>query len=218
MKPRSELGESLPALLERRWGIPRRTTLLATGALVVATVLVYLLFIRDPFYGRDQYVHRKPPVFNVLLTPGVVERVAPRPGEFVRLHARQGPVRASATVRPLRLPAYRGDVSGLLPVYTDGRTRRLARSVPNFEVTLDGKARVHAAPGYQVGFSYGSPAFPREGVDIIVIPPEMPRARDGVILSYRAVRPAGRLPPRQRRVIRAMRSAFRSFEFGPDRL
>lgn len=213
----ARFGESLPALIERRRGIAQRTTLAAVAAVLAAAVLVYWLVLRDPLDGKDQYVRTRAPVFNVLLTPGIVHRVRPRPGELLRLRARRGPVLATATVRRLRLPAYRGDVAGLLPVFTDAYTRRLAAATPGFHLLADGKARVHTAPGYQVGFGFTSQAGAGQGIDILTVPPELPGVRDGVILSYREIRPPGRIRPRLRAVLKAMRSAFRSFEFGPDR-
>jgi len=211
-------GESLPTILERRRGIAPRRTLAAVGAGLVLAGLVYLLVLRDPLDGKIQYVHAGAPVFNVLLTPEVVRRVPPRAGELLRLQAGRGPVQATTTVRRLRLPAYRGDVAGLLPVLADAHARRLARTVPGFRLRADGKARVNTAPGYQVGFSFASPAGKGEGIDVLVVPPETPGVRDGVILSYRATRPKRRIRPRLRAAAKAMRLAFRSFEFGPDRL
>ncbi|MEA2124994.1 MAG: hypothetical protein QOI80_1776 [Solirubrobacteraceae bacterium] len=212
------MTETLPQLLERRRGIPQRTTWLVAAGIVVAGALAYLLFVRDPLDGQQQVVHRGRPVFNVLLTPGVVRRVRPRDGELLRLVAHRGRVRATETVRPLRLPAYEGDVAGVLPVFADGHARRLGARLPGFRQTFDGKTPIHTAPGYRIGFTYGTPADPGTGADILLVPPESPGVRDGVILSLRIARPSGRLPPRQRRALTAIRVAFRSFEFGPGRL
>ncbi len=206
--------ETLPALLERRRGIRQRTTRLAVAAILVVAGLVYLLVIYDPLDGNTQVVHRSAPVFNVLYAPGIIRPVAPGPGELLRLRAHRRDLDLAVTVRPLRLPAYRGDVAGVLPVFTDGRARQLARSLPNFEVLTDGRTRVHTAPGYQVGFRYGSARRPGVGVDILAVPPETPGARDGVLLSFRKV--GGRGRPGDRVAAKAMRSAFASFEFGPD--
>lgn len=193
----------------------RRRAVIA-AAVTLAGVLVWLAFVRDPFDGNEQVVHRSKPVFNVLYKDPVVRTVAPRSGELLRLRSRRGALLATTTVRRLRLPAYEGDVAGLLPVFADAHARALAARYPGFRQTVDTRARVHTSPGYEVGFTFASPKGYGEGTDLLVLPDE-PSARDGVLLSYRLTKPDGRQPRRLRKAAKAMRSALRSFEFGPDR-
>ena len=42
------------------------------------------------------------------------------------------------------------------------------------------RARVNKAPGYQVGFSYGTVRRPSTGRDVLVVPEERPGVRDGL--------------------------------------
>lgn len=194
-----------------------RRRAIAAGALVLVAGLVYFAFIRDPFDGATQVVHRGDPVFNVLYKDSVIRPVEPRPGELLRLRAKRGRLLATTTVRRLRLPAYEGDVAGLLPVFADGHARRLSQRYRGFAQTVDTRARVHTAPGYEVGFTFTTPRGVGEGTDLLVMPFDEERPRDGVVLSYRLTKPDGRQRRRLRKAAQAMRSALRSFEFGPDR-
>jgi hypothetical protein len=211
------LGETLPALLERRRGIAPRTTLLATAALVVAGIVVYLL-VRDPLEGRTQIVHREAPVFNTLYEKGVVHPVEPREDELQRFEARRGDLRLAVTVRPLELPPYQGELTGTLPMYAERHIRDLQGLLPNFELTGEGKARVQRNPGYQVLFRYGDPERPASGTDVFVFPEDFePEVRDGVIVTFRHEGgPRAKGEPGHREV-RAMRSTFRSFAYGTGR-
>lgn len=194
----------------------RRRAIIA-AAIAVVGVLVWLVFVRDPLDGNEQVVHRGDPVFNVLYKDGVIRRVAPRPEELLRLRARRGPLLATATVRRLTLPPYEGDVAGILPVFADAHARALSKRLPGFEQTVDTRARVHTAPGYEVGFTFTTPKGIGEGTDLLVMPPSEQQPRDGVLLSYRLTKPEGRQPRRLRKAAKAMRSAFRSFQFGEER-
>lgn len=193
-----------------------RARAIVAAAVAVAGVLVYLAFLRDPFDGNAQALHRARPVFNVLYKAPVIRRVAPRPGELLRLRAHRGKLLTTTTVRRLRLPPYRGDVAGLLPVFADARARELAKRYPGFDQTVDTRARVHTSPGYEIGFTFRSPKGYGEGTDLLVLPDE-PGIRDGVVLSYRLTKATGRQPRRLRQAAKLMRSALRSFEFGADR-
>jgi len=183
----------------------------------VAAGAVYALVIRDPLGGKALYVHRADPAFNLLYNPRLVERVDPRAGELLRLRAHRGRLFAAATVERLRLPSYRGDVAGLLPVLAENRARRLAAELESLRLTADGRARVRTAPGYLLAYRFGSRRRPREGIDLVLVAPDEPGTRDAVLLRFRLVKPAGRQPRRRRLAARATRSALRSFEFGSDR-
>ncbi len=208
-------GETLPELLERTRGVPPRRTWLAALAVAALAVVAFLL-LRDPLHGKRQLVHRGPPVFNVLYGPDI--RVAsPQAGELVRLQAARGRVRVAVSVRRLRLPAYRGEVSGVLPIVATRHARELARTTPGFHQVAEGKARFNLAPGYQVAFTYGDRTRRGYGVDALVVPPEEPGVRDGLVISLRQLRGPTRPPEAGRRLTLAMRSVYRSVKFGADR-
>ena len=67
-----------------------------------------------------------------------------------------------------------------------------------------------------MSFTFTTPTGIGEGTDLYVVPDE-PDVRDGVVLSYRLTKLRGRQPRRLRKAAKLMRSALRSFEFGPDR-
>jgi hypothetical protein len=212
MQTKPGYGETLPTLLQRRFGIPERRTLIGFGVLV-ALIVVAVLLLRDPLGGRTQAVHEARPVFNTLYRAGLVTPAKPRPGELQRFTARQGPVRLTMTVRTLRLPAYRGDVAGLLPVYAERHIARLSSAIPGFAATSEGKARVQGAPGYEINYRTAHGAT---GRDVIVVPPDEPGVRDGLLVSLRQT---GRTQGRAAaiKVVTAMRSTVRSLKFGADR-
>src|SRR3954469_10862750 len=118
MRTRTGLGDSLPVLLRRRFGVSERRALIGYGVLVVLVVLA-VLAVYDPLGGRTQLVHHGKPVFNTLYRADRMHPVAPHAGELQRLAGHRGTLRLTMTVRRLRLPAYRGDVAGVFPVYAE---------------------------------------------------------------------------------------------------
>ena len=208
-----EYGPSGPELIRRRLG-PRALRWLAAVVAVVVAGLVTLIATQSGD-GLTQLEHRSKPVFTLLHPPRQVRRVAPAPGELVRLRSQRGPLEMTVTVRRLTLPAYEGSVSGFLPIYADQHVRALAAELPGFRAGTDGKARVNKAPGYQVRYEAGTAARHTTGMDILVVPED--GDREGVILRYRQTNPPGRLGAAGRDLIKATRKAFRSFRFGLDR-
>ncbi|MEA2295364.1 MAG: hypothetical protein QOE86_3003 [Solirubrobacteraceae bacterium] len=216
MRVQPGYGETLPALLRRTRGIPERRTVAAAAALAALLVLAYLL-LRDPLQGKTELVHTAKPVFNTLYRKGLVHPVRPLGDEYQRYEVQRGKLRITVTVRPLELPPYKGDAAGLLPVYMEQHMTGLAHQLPGFAVLDEGKARVNKAPGYQVGFKYGTRAHPSTGRDVVVVPPAMPGVRQGVLITLRQTRGRHRLGAAGQALIGAMKSTFRSFKFGADR-
>ena len=208
-----EYGPTGPELIRRRVG-PRARRGLAAGIGVVALALAVLIATRSGD-GLTTLEHLSAPVFTLLHPAGQVRRVEPATGELVRLRSRRGPLEMTVTVRRLALPAYRGSVSGFLPVHAARHVRALAAQVPGFTPRADGKARVNDAPGYQVRYRSGSAARPTTGIDILVVPED--GRRDGVILRYLQTNPPRPLDEPERDLVKATRKAFRSFRFGLDR-
>lgn len=181
-----------------------RRALLAAAALVA--VAAGVLATRE---GKEHLVVRADPVFNVLYDADRVRRVAERGEEVLRLEARRPGLRLEVTIRPLALEPYDGDVSsGLLPIVADGLRRTLETSVPGFDLVEEGRARVNDAPGYELAYRGDGDL---EGTDVLVVPG--PEARAGYVLSFRV---RGR-PKADRELVKAAKSAFRSFRFGTER-
>jgi len=190
----------------------RRLLIVLTGlalALAAAGVAVAL------GGGKESFVHRGGPVFNGLYDAEAVDRLAPRPGELLRLRGRTRPgLRAEVSVRRLALPPYRGDVAGAFPLYADGHIRALRARFGGFDLLDEGKTRVSKAPGYQVGFRAGRPGARLEGRDLLAVAES--GQREGVIIALRQSR-SRPLVERDRDDLKAVRSAFRSLAFGTGR-
>jgi hypothetical protein len=209
---RPEYGPGALALIRRRVG-PRG--LRAAAAAAVLLVLVLAVLIARAGDGLKLLEHRSAPQFTLLYPPGQVHRVPPQQGELLRLTSRRGALRMAVTVRRLTLPAYRGSVAGVLPVYADRQIAPLAATLPGFRALTDGKARINDAPGYQLRYRYGPPGRRTLGIDVFVVPAD--GDRDGVLLRYRQTNPPHRLGGPGKDLVKATRKAFRSFRFGLDR-
>lgn len=215
MRVRPGFGETLPALLRRSRGVPERVTVGAAVAVVVLAVA--FLALRDPLDGKAQRIHRGTPVFNTLYREELVRPALPRGDELQRYEARRGGVALRVTVRPVRLPAYRGDVAGVLPVLLERHADLLEAELPRFRILSEGRARINTAPGYEIAYRYGTGERRSSGQDVVVVAPDEPGSRDGVLISLRqeATGPYRRRAARP--AIRAMKSVFRSFKYGDDR-
>jgi hypothetical protein len=208
-----EYGPTAPELIRRRFA-PRAQRAIAVGAVVVVVLLALLIATRSGD-GLTTLEHRSAPVFTLLHPAGPVRRVAPHPGELVRLRSGRGALQMTVSVRKLTLPPYSGSVSGFLPVYADRHVQALAAELPGFQARTDGKARVNDAPGYQVKYRAATQQRRLTGIDILIVPED--GSRDGVLLRYRQTNPPRALNAADKDLVKATRKAFRSFRFGLDR-
>jgi hypothetical protein len=215
---RPEYGPTLPALLQKRFGIPPLVTLAVAGVLgLAATAVVVAAATAGRDTPGDQLVHRGKPVFNLLYETDVLKRMPPREGELVRLEARRGKLSAEVVVRRLSLPAYRGNVTrGLLPAFADPYTDRLRAELPGFALRDEGRARVNDAPGYQIGYKAGGRGARLFGRDVLVVPDET-SVRDALVLRFRQVNAGGPPGPQGQEMLLLARKAFRSFRYGTER-
>ncbi len=211
---RPEFGPTLPALLHRRLGIAPRATLAAFALVVVAAAAA--IAVRVSADDTVELVHRGQPTFTMLYAPQGVRPAPPRGGELVRLAARTRGVVLSVTVRPLRLPPYRGFATGALPIYAEHHMAGLRRRLEGFDLRGEGKARVNDVPGYQIGFRAGSAPRRIYGRDLLVVP-DRPGARDGVVVSMLQQNTGAALGPADLEAIDVAKKAFRSFRFGTER-
>lgn len=208
-----DFGPTLPALLRRCFGVRERVTIAVAVVLVcgaTAAVLAALLT------GPKQLVYRAGPTFNLQYEADLLHRVAPRGEELVRLEAHRGPLSASLTVAPLRLPPYPGNVtSGLMPVYADRFERALSSSIPGYVSHDEGSARVNDAQGYQIGFSSGAAGHFTWGRDMLLVPRDED-VTEGVLLRLRQTK-TGPFTKHDNGFLERVRRAFKSFNFGTDR-
>lgn len=211
---RPQFGPTLPALLQRRLGIPPRVTLAAIALLLLAAVVAIAVRLRAD--DTVELVHRSPPAFTLLYVPEVVRPAPARGDELLRLAARSRGVVLTVTVRPLRLPPYRGVAAGALPVHAEHHMATLRRSLDGFDLRGEGRARVNDVPGYQIAYRAGSAPRLTYGRDLLVVP-DRPKARDGVVISMRQANTGAPLTAADFDAIASAKRAFRSFRFGTER-
>ncbi len=209
------LGPTLPELLERRFGVPRRRTLVAFVGFVV--VVLVIVFAVQKIRERPQLVHRGKPTFNLVYNSPEVRKVAPHAGELARLEAHRPRVTWTLVVRPLALPAFEGDLGhALLPIIADRHAEALRRTVTGFTERDEGRAQINRLPGYQIGFLARDGAKKVNARDVMVLPADS-GVRLGVLISYRQTSAKRRLGERDLEVAKLVKKAQRSFTFGTAR-
>lgn len=203
-----EYGPTLPALLRARlgWSAPRSAVALAV---VVAVVVAAALGLRSLGGGRtlagDGFSLR----YGTSL-----QRVAPRPGELVRLEDRRGGrLVAVLTLRRLRLPPYSGTLEGELPMVASTVQRRLAARDPTLVAVGEGRLDSTAMPLYGVGYVTRRGGERVYGMEVLAVPGG-PGARDGFELSALATRASGVRSAAGLAAGGPLRAALTSFEAG----
>jgi hypothetical protein len=212
---RPEYGPSLPALLEARLRVPRRVTIAVAVALLVLAGVVVLLAAGG---GDTRYVNHDKPVFNLRYAGDALRhQTPPPPGWALVLDAhRGGKFVQSLAVKPLTLPPHRGGISSFLPVYADAYERALARSLTNFKAVDEGKARINDAPGYQITYTADRGGRAVFGRDVLLVPEDVPGAREGVVMRLLQTHAAGVHDARFVGTAGAIKKPYRSFRFGTD--
>lgn len=183
-----EFGPTLPELVTprlRAW--PRWAQVaLACAAAALAAAVLWAMFLKDD--GREPIVVRGPVAFNLLKDEQRLVRVAPRTGESLRLQTpASDPDPESFTVKPVVLPAYEGDTSGVLPIYATGLIEAMRAADPQFVLRSEGRARVNSQPGYQIQFQTrrgGRTTYGRRALLFV----EEPGVREGADITMLAVR------------------------------
>jgi hypothetical protein len=211
---RPEFGPTLPELLGPRIRVlPRavRVALAALGALVVV-LLVYALFLRGGgTQAKRAVIVRSPVAFNFVYR-APFRKEAPLAGELARVGSKD----QSFSVRALKLPAYRGDAAGFLPLYAAKLEAQMARDLPGFTWRSDGRANINQQQGFEIVFQFRrSDGTLTYGRRVLLLPGITARA--GVDIWAVA--------PRSPAIVRAddvghnggLKTALRSFRFGTER-
>ncbi|QEC47519.1 DUF1795 domain-containing protein [Baekduia soli] len=207
---RPEFGPTLPEMLGPRLrALPRAVQ--AALALLVVAVLVWALALRGGGAGAPNGVVIRSPIEANFLYRAPFTRLAPAAGELARV----GGGGQTFSVRELRLPAYRGDAAGFLPIYTSQLEREMARAMPGFQSRYEGRANVNQIQGYEIQFQYRPRGRLVYGRRILLLPG--PTARQGAELLLVA--------PRSPAIARVdavgkngpLKTSLRSFRFGTER-
>jgi hypothetical protein len=211
---RPELGPSLPALLGPRVrALPPvvRLGLAAVAAFVVVAVFSAVVLRGDGVDAKRAVVVRSPVAFNFVYR-APFRRLSPEHGELARVGSKV----QDFSVRELRLPAYRGDAAGFLPLYAAQQQARMAREYPNFTWRSDGRANINKQQGFEIVFQFRRPGGPLTYGRRVLLLPDI-TARQGVDILVTA--------PRSPAIVRAddvghnggLKTALRSFRFGTER-
>jgi len=178
MKP--EYGPTLGRLLAPRWHRAAPLTRLAVVCLGVAAVALLAAAVLT--LENATFSHRGSVPFSFSYRG--LYRVAADPGGYVKVqrHRANGVLEDSYAVGPLRLPPYRGDASGELPLYATGYIRALSRRYRRFVLQGEGKARVNGVFGYAVFYAATVSGREMWGRDVLLLP-ERAGAREGVVIA-----------------------------------
>jgi hypothetical protein len=156
-------------------------------------------------------VRKAPIAFNLRVAPGM-KQLKPGAGEWVHLE-RKG--QDSMVVTPLHLPAYKGDVGGILPVVASRELDALKRRFPELELVEEGKARINQVVGYTLAFRV-SRGTPRTYGRLTLLPQPTPGARDGVKLLLIANTSGGVGKASDVGTSGQLKTPYRSFRFGTE--
>lgn len=212
-----EFRPTLPELLGprvRAWG--RRGAIIA-GLAALAFVALLVVLGRGSGAATQTVVVREPVAFNLVYDADRVERVTPPAGASLELRTRAvDPDPETFTVRPITLPAYRGDPAGIQPIVASVLIAQMRRTYPGFILRSEGRTRINRQPGYQIQFQTRVDGRTAYGRRTLLFPDE-PAVREGADITVLSVRsPAipnvdavGSNGP--------MKQPYRSFRFGTER-
>ena len=128
--------------------MPARSRAVAIAVLALLALAAAVLLLRGTSADGTHVVREAPVAFN-LRYPAPLREVAPAAGEWLHLE-REG--LDSFVVEPLELPAYEGDVGGVLPVVAARELEALKQRFPDLEPVEEGKARINQVAGYSLVF------------------------------------------------------------------
>jgi hypothetical protein len=212
---REEFGPTLPELVGRRLGVRPRAVWLSLAAIgaVAAAVVAWLALRPDP--NESTVVVREPVTYN-LIYPDVLRRVAPQPGETLRLQSRSGPPQ-SFVVHPLRLAPYKGDVTAALTFLSARLIDEMRGQYQDFVWRGDGRVNINKQPGYQIVFQARVDGHTTYGRRVMLVAEPDPPPREGVDLTILAARSPSVPNLDSVGATGALKTAYRSFRFGTER-
>lgn len=176
-----EYGPTLLEMLAPRWRGASRATrrgLIAACVLALAVLVALVLDLLNASYSRGGSV---PFSFSYR----GLYRTAPEPGGYVRVERRHsdGVLEFSFAVGPIRLPPYRGEQTGALPIFATSFERALQRRYRGFELRGEGRTQLSKSlSGYQVAFTALIAGRQMYGRDVLLLPARS-GAREGLAVA-----------------------------------
>lgn len=205
-----------PTLITLVGGLPRpaRIASIAVGVVLVAGALTLAARSRP---DETAVVVRGPATFNLIYSPQL-QRVT-RPGTLLALRRERadGLFLDSYVVRALSLPAYRGAVGGLLPVYADGYLKRVRRRYGSARLTLEGRTRINNAIGYQLVLQAKQGRRTLYVRHLLLVPEAPDGVRRGVVIEIESTPASGTPNAIGNGNAGPLKTALRSFRFGTSR-
>jgi hypothetical protein len=176
-----EYGPTMGRLLSPWWG---RTSRLLRGAVIGGAVTLLALLVGLALTLENaQYSHGGPVPFSFSYRG--LYSVQPDPGGYVKVQSRwrDGSLKYSFAVDPLRLPSYSGGLLGELPIYAAGYIRALSGHSQGFALRGEGKTRIsNTLTGYQVAYSEDLEGREMYARNVLLLP-ERPGVREGVVIA-----------------------------------
>lgn len=213
-----EFGPSLPELAGPRWRRLPRIARLVLAVLAVLVLAALALLALGGGGAEETVVVQEPTAYN-LRHGKALGRVEPVGGETLRLVQRADGNQVGAfAVRPMRLPAYRGSVSGVYPVVAERLIADLRAAYDELEVADEGRVRLNEAPGYGVGFRARRDGARVWGRTVLLVPATDPPEplRDGVRIDLVASPGSGVSNPADVGDVGQLKLPLRSFRFGTE--
>lgn len=208
-----EYGPTLPELLVR---LPGRLRWALAAAVAVAVLAVAGVVIAS---GENEkaVVVREPVTFNLVYDGDSGLRRISQPGALLALERTRGDLFLdSYVVRELRLPAYEGAASGILPVYAEGVLRDLRRRYDGFRLEVEGRTRINNGLGYQVLFRAQRDGRTLFGRHLMLVPEEPVGLRQGVVIELTST-PSATPNLAATGNTSVLKTPLRSFRFGTER-
>lgn len=197
------------------WPAWRRRAVWVVLAIFLLVPAALLVKRSSPGAGV-RVVHPGAVAFN-LRYPAVLHAMPRAPGELLHLERRaaNGDLIDSYVVQPLHLPAYQGDIGGILPVVAEREVDALRKQFPNLEPVEEGKARINTVAGYTLVFR--ADRAKRLYGRVVLLPQPVPGARDGVRLVLLAsARGGGVGKAADVGTMGQLKTPYRSFRFGTE--
>lgn len=206
-----QYGPTLGRLLSPRWHATSplaRAVVVAGGVVLVAVLAVAALALLNPTYTQGG---RVPFHFDYR----DLYRAPPGPGELVKVQRLRanGRVRDSFAVGPLRLPAYTGELSAELPLYTTGLIDQLGRTYERFAMRGEGKSTVNGVAAYNVYFSARPEGQTMYGREVLLLP-QRRGAREGIQITMLTVPSASTRSPLEVASVGVLAEALKSVTLG----